>query len=128
MTQKKTPILTEAEFRIMNTLWTLRSGTVHDILNALPKNEKPAYTTVLTIMQILTRKGAVRHERQDRRYHYYPLIAQQEARRNAARDFADRFFGGSKTLLMHSLFEEDELDEETIERLSRRIEQIEEEE
>ncbi len=41
MTQKKTPILTEAEFRIMNTLWTLGLGTVHDILDALPKGDKP---------------------------------------------------------------------------------------
>lgn len=121
MTNKQKSVLTEAEFRMMTALWQIGSGTVHDIINVLPEDPKPAYTTVLTNMQILTRKGMVRHEAEGRKHHYYPLIEKSEARRNAAKEFVDRFFGGSKQQLMHSLFAEDDLDAETLKRLTELI-------
>ena len=110
----------------MNALWDLGSGTVHDIIAALPQDDPPAYTTVLSIMQILTRKDVVRHEAEGRKHRYFPLIAREAARRHAAREFVNRFFGGSKELLMHSLVEEEDLDAETEKSLAELIEKIEE--
>ncbi len=77
-------------------------------------------------MQILTRKGVVRHEAEGRKHRYFPLIAREAARRHAARDFVNRFFGGSKELLMHSLVEEEDLDSETKRRLTELIEKTKE--
>lgn len=123
MSRDATPVLTEAEFRIMEALWNLGSGTVHDILAALPEDDSPAYTTVLSTMQILTRKGVVRYETEGRRHRYHPLIDREEARRNVVRDVVERFFGGSRTQLMHSLVDEEEVDPETQRRLKALIDQ-----
>jgi len=53
--------LTKAEEQVMQILWELNSGFVKDIIEKFPE-QKPAYTTVSTIIRILEKKGFVDHE------------------------------------------------------------------
>ena len=57
--RKETPHITAAELRILKVVWQLGSGTVRQILDALPADEgsPPAYTTVMTMMKQLAEKG-----------------------------------------------------------------------
>ena len=50
------PHITAAELRVMKVLWTIGSGTVRNVLDALPcdGDEPPAYTTVMTVMSRLS--------------------------------------------------------------------------
>ena len=56
----KTKTLTKGEMQVMNVLWSLpdSQGTSHDIMNRMPE-PKPATTTLLTFLKILTEKGFV---------------------------------------------------------------------
>ena len=53
--KKATRQLTKAETQVMNILWSLpeQKGFIQDIINQYP-DPKPAYTTILTFMKILT--------------------------------------------------------------------------
>ena len=77
MARKKSLQLTEAEQRLMDILWSLESGTVSEIAEALPKNLDLAYNTVLTIMRILEDKGYVRHTKakDGRAFIYRPIVS-----------------------------------------------------
>jgi BlaI family penicillinase repressor len=59
MPRKNSPQITPAELDVMKVLWQIGSGTVQQVIDALPPGEtKPAYTTIMTMMKSLGEKGA----------------------------------------------------------------------
>ncbi|MGN6243205.1 MAG: BlaI/MecI/CopY family transcriptional regulator [Motilibacteraceae bacterium] len=69
----------ELEGRIMDLLWD-REGpvTVREVLEELAKERSLAYTTVMTVMDNLHRKGLLRRERSGKAYLYRPAMARSE--------------------------------------------------
>jgi predicted transcriptional regulator len=87
--------LAPLELDCMNTLWGLQEATVRDIRDGLAAKLPRAYTTIMTIMDRLTRKGVVERRKAGRSYVYRPQLSADEARRQAMRQVVDHFFGGS---------------------------------
>ena len=73
----KTKQLTRAELHLMNILWDKGEATVNELQAEMPE-PKPAYTTTLTVMQVLTRKGVVAFERQGKTNVYRPVMKRDE--------------------------------------------------
>lgn len=119
MARQKSRQLTEAEQRLMDILWTLESGTVAEIADALPKNLDLAYNTVLTMMRILEDKGYVRHtkSKEGRAFIYRPIVSREQASRSALHHLLGRFFGNSAEALVLNLIESETLSEEERERI-----------
>ena len=69
--------LTKAELNVMNILWSKNEATVNEIIEVMGE-PKPAYTTVLTVMQVLTRKGIVSPERRGKAHVFRPLLSREE--------------------------------------------------
>ncbi|HKE36358.1 MAG TPA: BlaI/MecI/CopY family transcriptional regulator [Candidatus Baltobacteraceae bacterium] len=106
MAGKKLKTLTKAELRVMEVLWQRRSGTVADVVAALP-SPPLAYTTVLTMLRILEQKGIVRHKADGRAHVYYPCIERDDAATTAVSDVLRSFFSNSKTALAVRLMSEE---------------------
>lgn len=102
---KRPKALTKAELRVMNVLWRLRSGTVAQVVEALPP-PPAAYTTVLTILRILEQKGAVRRELEGRAHVYIPAIERETIAGSAVADVVQSFFQNSKSALALRLIAE----------------------
>jgi predicted transcriptional regulator len=120
LARKKSPNLTEGELPLMEVLWKKGPATVGDVVAALPADPPLAYSTVLTTLRILEAKGYLRHTKKGRAFVYEPVIVQEEASRKALGYLVNRFFGGSRELLVVNL-----LKEETIGRAElRRIKKI----
>jgi predicted transcriptional regulator len=120
LARKKSPNLTEGELPLMEVLWKNGPSTVGDVVASLPSDPPLAYSTVLTTLRILEAKGYLRHTKQGRAFVYEPVIVQEEASRKALGYLVNRFFGGSRELLVVNL-----LKEETIGRAElRRIKKI----
>ena len=119
MARKKSLQLTEAEQRLMDILWTLGSGTVAEIADALPKKLDLAYNTVLTIMRILEDKGYVRHTKpkEGRAFIYRPVVSREQASRSALHHLLRRFFGNSAEALVLNLMKDETLNEKERERI-----------
>jgi len=125
MARKRSLQLTEAELRLMNVLWDRGRATVSEVLENLPGKPALAYSTVITTLRILETKGYVRHIKDGRAFHYEPLVARQEARRNALQQLTRGFFDGSRELLVASLFESGDVDRRELQRLRKLIEKAE---
>ena len=121
MARKKSLQLTDAEQRLMDILWTLESGTVAEIAEALPKKLDLAYNTVLTIMRILEDKGYVRHTKpkEGRAFIYRPIVSREQASRSALHHVLRRFFGNSAEALVLNLIEDKTLNEKERERIRK---------
>ena len=122
MARKKSPTLTEAELRLMDVLWERGKATVTEVADALPAAVPLAYSTVLTTLRILERKGYVRHIKQGRAFVYEAVIGRGEASRGAIRYVLSRFFGNSPELLVLNMLEDEQIDSRELERLKGLIE------
>ena len=113
----KTP--TRAELELLKVLWELGRGTVREVLDALPEDRRPAYTTVLTILRILTDKGFLRRHRVARADVYEPVETRLNVERGLVRDLIDRVFGGSSRRLLVHLVDEGDMSLSEIRELER---------
>jgi predicted transcriptional regulator len=119
--RKKSATLTDAELRLMEVLWERGASTVGEVVEALRQRENLAYSSVLTTLRILDRKGFVRHEKQGRAFVYQPQVGRDEARLKAVRHLVNRFFEGSPELLVLNVLESEALDAGELRRLRRMI-------
>ena len=117
MPRKQSTTLTEAELRIMNTLWRQGPGTVQQVLDWLPEKPVLAYNSVLTTIRVLEKKGYVGHLKDGRAHVYQPLVGQQEASRSEIRHLLNRFFSNSHEALLLNILRDDEINEQELKRL-----------
>jgi predicted transcriptional regulator len=87
----------------MNMLWPMGEGTVREIRDALAPRRPRAYTTIMTIMDRLARKGVVERRKTGRAYVYRPNLTADNARAQALAQVIESFFGGSRESLMAHL-------------------------
>jgi predicted transcriptional regulator len=95
--------LAPLELDCMNTLWPVGEATVREIRDGLAARRPRAYTTIMTIMDRLTRKGVVERVKAGRAYVYRARLTADDARTQALGQVLDNFFGGSKDALMAHL-------------------------
>ena len=114
--------LTGQELEIMKIVWELESATVRDVYQALLKRRRIAYTTVMTMMNILEEKGYLRKKRlEERAYVYQASRPKNQVIKAMVRDFVDRVFNGSAERLLVHLVKDRRLSEKDLEQISRLI-------
>ncbi len=111
---KQPPVLTEQELEIMKVVWDRESVTVRDVYETLRAQRQIAYTTVMTMMRILERKGHVKVSRADRAFVYRPARARQRVLGEMVREFVDRVFGGAAEPLVQHLVRDRHLTEDDL--------------
>lgn len=115
------PDLTEAEQRVMEVLWRVRTGTVSEVQAEIDAPRTPAFNTVQTILRILEKKGYVRHRAEGRAFRYIPTVNRAAASKSAVQTLVRRFFGSPDALAMN-LIEAGDLDSESLADIRRAIE------
>ena len=83
------------ELQALSVLYALGPSTVTVVLENIPDGRVRAYTTVLSVMQSLERKGLVKPTREGRSYIYKPTKSQESIVSPLAKDFVLNAFGGS---------------------------------
>ncbi len=115
------PTLTEQELEIMKVVWQLEKATVRQVYETMLERRRIAYTTVMTMMNILEQKGYLKKHQQDRAYVYQPSQPQKQVIRSMVREFIDRVFNGSAEPLLVHLVEDQRLTEGDLEEMRRSI-------
>lgn len=102
MTMKKNVKLTRFELEIMKALWELGSASIREIREKLPERNRPAYTTVQTIIYRLEEKSAVRQTGQIGNAHIFePVVTREAAHRRLIDELLDLFGGSARPLMAH---------------------------
>lgn len=105
----------------MVIIWERGPSTVQDVVDTLPADNPLAYSTVLTMLRILEKKGYLIHRKAGRAYVYQPVVGKSEAQRGALEHLMKRFFDDSPELLVLNLMENTALDAADLERLKSMI-------
>jgi predicted transcriptional regulator len=115
------PALTGQELEIMKVVWTLESATVRQVYETLLKKRHIAYTTVMTMMNILEQKGFLKkrpsERKEERAYVYSPAQPQKQVVGSMVRDFVNRVFNGAAEPLLLHLVEDRKLTEKDLDEI-----------
>jgi predicted transcriptional regulator len=103
---------TELELEILKILWREGPSPGRKIRDALAEFRDLAYTSVMTVMKIMTEKRYVRRKKVDGNFVYYPRVSEEAISRQMLHDVVDRVFDGSAAAVMLNLLETADLDEE----------------
>jgi predicted transcriptional regulator len=119
----KSSTLTPQELEIMKVVWQKGEATVRDVYEDLLERRKIAYTTVMTMLNVLETKGHLRKRQDDRAFVYRPTKPEATVVRSMVREFVDRLFDGAAEPLVVHLVKDRHLTRKELEELARHIEE-----
>jgi BlaI family penicillinase repressor len=119
------PKLTNAELEIMHVVWELDGATVREVHERLNQRRTLAYTTVMTMMNILEEKGHLTRHKQGRAYRYEPVRPKSQVISGMVDDFVGKVFDGSARPLVLGLVKDRKLSEKDLEEIARLIKEVE---
>ena len=96
MPAKPEKLLPPLELEAMKSLWALGKGTVSDVQQRMGRTRELAYTTVMTLLDRLAKKGVVSRGKQSRSYVYKPVLERQDALELALDRLVYDFFNDSR--------------------------------
>jgi predicted transcriptional regulator len=104
------PSPTDRELEALKVLWERGEATIREIADAMNAQAKDrgeaeiAYTTVLSLLQVMEQKGLVDHRRDGKAYIYVPRVEQKSTFRQLAGSFLEKVFDGAVSeYLVHAL-------------------------
>lgn len=112
---------TELELEILKVLWRDGESSVRDVKQALEGFRKLAYTSVMTMMTIMTEKGYLKRRKKSNYYIYKPLITEKAITSGMLGDVVERLFDGSAMAAMVNLLETSDVDESELAELRKLI-------
>jgi BlaI family penicillinase repressor len=121
MARKSLDDLGTLQKAIMETVWELGEATVQQVLTRLGRDKTLAYTTVLSAMQKLEKRGWLRHREEGRAYIYLPTRSRQEESKSSLRKFIAAVFGGDPLVLFQHLLDDEELSPQDLAALKKMI-------
>jgi predicted transcriptional regulator len=98
-------IPSERELEALKFIWSRGQATVREICDAMnERGANLAYTTVLSLLQVMEQKGLVGHTASGRVYSYFAKVEREHTFRRLARGFLDRVFDGAMDeYVLHAL-------------------------
>src|SRR5262245_25237244 len=88
------------ELLCLRALWTLKEGSVNDVRRIVGETRPLAYTTIMTVLDRLVRKGRLTRRKSGRAFVYAPQDTRDSMRRAAVRELLEGFFDGSEEELL----------------------------
>ena len=117
--EKTTP--SNLELQVLSVLWKRGPSTVREVLEILPDGKERAYTTILTILQLMEKKKLVRHTRDKLTHIYQARVTQQDVLAPLMKGLIQKVFGGSPSAAFQYLLKEEDLDPAELSEMQRLI-------
>ncbi len=117
-------VLGGLEAEIMQAVWSSETCTVRDVHERLRLSRSIAYTTVMTVMARLTKKGLLSRKMIDGSYLYEPVMSQSEFERSVVGAVLDSLLESfSHQTMAHLVSTVGSQDEAELDRLARMIDE-----
>ncbi|MES2402968.1 MAG: BlaI/MecI/CopY family transcriptional regulator [Pseudomonadota bacterium] len=128
MPKRINPAISEAESQVMERLWREAPQGSEELAAALQPAMNWHENTVRTLLNRLIRKGAVRAEREGRRYLYSPVLTREQWQAHESRSLLDRVFGGKIAPLLVHFSRNEKLSAKDVAELRKLVDEMEKKE
>ena len=116
---------TEAELEILKVLWDRGPSTGRDVLDFLVAERKRAYTSVMSVLNIMATKGHVTRKPQGRAFIYSAKRPREKTLGKMVGSLLGRAFEGSAASLVSQLLDQSKPAPEELDRIRKVIEEYE---
>ncbi len=121
MARKASSHPTEVELEILNVLWEHGPSTVSQIHDVLKEHRKPGLSTTLKMVQVMTEKGLLIKDEEQRPQVFRPAMSQTRAQVGLVDDLMQRAFGGAVDRLVMAALESKKVSKKEIEQIKKLI-------
>jgi BlaI family transcriptional regulator, penicillinase repressor len=97
---------TPAELEVLQLLWDQGPSTVRSVMEALTRRRRRAYTSVMSLLGVMTDKGLLKRRLKGRAFLYEARVAREKTVGQMLRDLLGRAFDGSAASLVARLLDE----------------------
>lgn len=102
----KTVKPSDLEMQILSVLWDRGASSAREVLEAMPDGKKRAYTSILSVMQVMEKKGLLKHTNRGVAHVYSPAVSKRRVIRPFMRKVLNEVFGGRPSAMMQALLTE----------------------
>lgn len=111
----------DLEMQVLSVLWADGPSTVRQILGRLPDGKQRAYTTVLTVMQGMFRKGLVTHTQDGAAHVYRSAVNRDEVVQPVMKTLLRNVFGGDPSRVVQALLDSTQVSEAEMKEIRKLI-------
>jgi predicted transcriptional regulator len=111
------------ELQVLGVLWERGEMTAREVMGALPDNKPRAYTSVLSVMQVMEKKGFLAHRLEGKTNIYRAKVTKGRVMGGVMGRLVDLVFGGKPTAVLQTLLEEKAVSAEELAEMRRVIEE-----
>jgi len=112
---------TPAELAVLQVLWKRGPSTVREVMTVLNQERRRAYTSVMSLMNVMVEKGLLRQKPKGRAFVYSASVSQGRTRSEMVSDLLQRVFDGSASALVTHVLEQTKPDSEELEEIRKTI-------
>ncbi len=123
---KSPPTPSDLELQILATLWREGPSTVRQVIDALPDAKPRAYTSVLSVMQVMQKKGLLKlaAERQGLAHVYKPAVTRRQALGPVMRSMVRKVFAGSASAAVQQLLRDNRVSDEELAEIRQMLDEM----
>lgn len=113
---------TPGELEVLKVLWRRGPSTVREVMDVLNCRRRRAYTSVMSLMGVMTDKGLLRREPQGRAFLYEARVAREKTLGQMVHDLLGRAFEGSAAALVAHLLDQSDPTPQQLQQIRETIE------
>ena len=108
------PEPSKLEMQVLGVLWQRGPSTVRDVLESMQEDKPRAYTTILSVMQVMEKKALVTHTSEGNAHVYAAAVSRRKVAGPLLRGLVKGLFGGSAASALQHLLSENEVSREEL--------------
>ena len=109
----------ELEMQILSVLWENGPLTVRQVMEAMPDGKQRAYTSILSVMQVMEKKGLLTHTNQGTAHVYKPAQSKRRVLKPFMQKMVSEVFAGRPAALMQALLSETSVSKAELEEMQK---------
>ena len=113
--------LGDLQLQVMEVVWQLEQATVADVHRMISAGREIAYTTVLTTMRALERRGMLSHDTVGKAFRYRPAVTRRQYTDASVNKLVGDLFGGRQDKLLCHLLGTDRVNQAELKNIRRLI-------
>ena len=116
---------TPAELEVLQIIWEHGPCTVREVMNLLKPKRPRAYTTVMSLMNVMAEKGLLSQKPKGRAFVYSAKVTRKKTQSRLLKDLLNRTFDGSASALVLQLLDQTKPDSKELEEIRSTITEFE---
>jgi predicted transcriptional regulator len=113
----------DLEMQILSVLWENGASTAREVLEAMPDGKQRAYTSILSVMQVMEKKGLLKHKNRGIAHVYSPAVNRKKIIQPFMHKVVNEVFGGRPSAMMQALLAETPASDDELAQIRKLLEQ-----